>query len=402
MSEAEYFNTQAALFRKENKLPDDMQIFIKYSGFSRLYEFLLENPEAEIIHSDIKWKVQERRGMVIINAARTDVKMDTWYGDMEFKWKGKNVHARSLITSTGSYARDTILVACDTFAVFNEIHNGAHQFSINKSRLEYADMIFNSRGKNIKLPGITWDMLCLPEGMADDIKYSAETFFSSSSRYSEFGLAYRRGFLFAGPPGCGKTMAIKAIASTQKVFCSNFIPRQDCRNDLSELEDIFEYAQEMAPSIIILEDLDKFGHSIPISAVLNLLDGLDNPHGILVIATTNEPEKLDPALLLRPSRFDRVWNFPLPAFEERLKFLKKKAGDKVSENILIETAQKANGFSMAYVQEIFATALSIAVRERREFKDADILTSVGILRKQIKNSKKPQDIVGTTEVKLGF
>lgn len=158
----------------------------------------------------------------------------------------------------------------------------------------------------------------------------------------------------------------------------------------------------MAPCIIILEDLDKIGRSIPISLLLNTIDGLDTLRGVLIIATTNEPDKLDPALLLRPSRFDRVWTFPLPGYNERLKFLRHRRYPIVPEPILDELAQKSQGFSMAYMQEIFATALSLAMTRHRPLSDKDLLESVDILHKQIKNAQSAPESVGKIETKVGF
>lgn len=394
MTADEYFNQQISLFKKTYCHSKEDQIFIKYSGaFNYLYEFLLNDPDAEILNTDIKWQVSDSKKRIFS-------RIDTWYGDITFRWKGKKITIRSLLIIIHGYGENAFLISCESLALLNELEKNLDLFSVKQHRCRYSGTIF-SPTRDIKSPNVSWEMVYLPDEMKKDIKHSIETFFNSRLQYEKFGLPYRRGFLFTGPPGCGKTMTIKAIASTQKVFCSAFIPHNG-RNDLYELEIVFEYAQKMSPSIVILEDLDKFGNSIPISVILNLLDGLDAPMGVLTIATNNESDKLDPALLLRPSRFDRVWNFPLPAFEERLKLLKKISKGKIDENILIETAKKSNGFSMAYVQEIFATALSIATEENREVEGLDLIVSVEILRKQVKNTKILPEIIGKNETKLGF
>src|SRR6185312_14088076 len=90
---------------------------------------------------------------------------------------------------------------------------------------------------------------------------------------------------------------------------------------------------------------------------LNLLDGLKALSGVLVIATCNEPDKLDPALIHRPSRFDRVWRFELPKYEQRLELLRRKGDTFFSESALETAVRRSEGFSMAYVQEIVVSAL---------------------------------------------
>jgi len=123
---------------------------------------------------------------------------------------------------------------------------------------------------------------------------------------------------------------------------------------------------------------------------------------VLVIATTNYPEKIDPALLLRPSRFDRVWHFPLPDAESRLRLLKKKAAGYFEDSVLEHVAKLSTGFSMAYVQEIFASALSFAIREGRQINDKDMIKSVETLKKQIKSANKATADVGTSSQSIGF
>jgi ATP-dependent 26S proteasome regulatory subunit len=106
--------------------------------------------------------------------------------------------------------------------------------------------------------------------------------------------------------------------------------------------------------------------------------------------------------LLRPSRFDRVWNFPLPDFDCRLRLLKKKAKSYVNDLVLEEVARQSSGFSMAYVQEVFASAISLALRDGREVMDKDMLKSVELLKKQIKSAPATAAGVGTNKQQLGF
>jgi SpoVK/Ycf46/Vps4 family AAA+-type ATPase len=152
----------------------------------------------------------------------------------------------------------------------------------------------------------------------------------------------------------------------------------------------FEEAEDLAPSVLILEDLDHLTESegVSMSYLLNLMDGLVTPEGILIVATTNHPEVLDAALLQRPSRFDKVWHFPLPAFGERLELLRRRAAGKFSEQAVDGAARHSQGFTMAYVQEAVVSALLAALHERRGPRDEDLAESVRRLREQFSSGFK--------------
>ena len=118
-----------------------------------------------------------------------------------------------------------------------------------------------------------------------------------------------------------------------------------------------DLAEKYTPAVVLLEDFDRIiqAKDISLSRFLNLLDGLKVLNGVLVIATCNEPDKLDPALIHRPSRFDR--GFERPKYEQRLELLHRKGETFFSESALEMIARRSEGFSMAYVQEIVVSAL---------------------------------------------
>jgi len=238
--------------------------------------------------------------------------------------------------------------------------------------------------------------------MAEDLKAGVETFFKAREIYKQFDLPYKRGFIFSGPAGCGKTLTAKTILATMRLPSFLLTPSPSRERTMGCINWAFDAAARHAPAILLIEELEKFSDPAYISMVLNLMDGLSAMKGVLAIATTNYPEKIDPALLLRPSRFDRVWNFPLPDLDCRLRLLKKKANGYVNTLVLEEVARQSSGFSMAYVQEIFASAISLALREGRKVTDNDLLKSVELLKKQIKSAPATAAEVGTGDQRLGF
>ncbi len=309
-----------------------------------------------------------------------------WRGEIRFAWKGEPIHCRSVTLLVNVMATlSVVLVAAKSRTSVTSFLEELRRFAI--ARAKRSGMVKVVNGADFPKPKQSWEELFLPPGMSEEIQMSVESFFKAKKMYRQFGLAYRRGFLFAGPPGCGKTSAVRSIASMKQASCVVYAPKNGAREE-DFLEMAFRSAWSMAPAILVLEDLDKFSQNISISSILNLLDGLSSLSGILVIATTNEPERLDPALLLRPSRFDRVWTFPLPNYALRLKFLERKAQGTFSPEALKDAARRSEGFSMAYVQEILASAVAYAIGENREIADRDLTRAVDILSKQIKAQVK--------------
>jgi SpoVK/Ycf46/Vps4 family AAA+-type ATPase len=207
--------------------------------------------------------------------------------------------------------------------------------------------------------------------------------------------------LFAGPPGCGKTLTLKALAYERNAQIVTVLGKADVEDH--HVETAFRIASAQSPSIVFFEDLDKPVESknISLSHFLNILDGFKPLNGVMVIATANKPEQLDPALLYRPSRFDRIWAFPLPVLEQRLALLQKRGGAYFTESVLREVAHKSHGFSMSYVQEIVVNALLDCALERRDPEDDILRHRLEALRRQWKSPTKPVESMDKQE-SVGF
>jgi len=219
-----------------------------------------------------------------------------------------------------------------------------------------------------------WDEVVLKDEFKDGLRRDTETFFSSKDIYKSLGMTWKRGILLLGPPGNGKTESIKALlnefkypALYVKSFTTNYGPEHGVRA-------IFDHARKHSPCILVLEDLDAMVTPKVRSFFLNELDGLAQNDGILTIATTNHPERIDDAILNRPSRFDVKYNFTLPDLDLRKTFASKwidkilglgaaaANGDGVIlerkvEDVANDVAEKTDGWSFAFLKELFVSFL---------------------------------------------
>jgi SpoVK/Ycf46/Vps4 family AAA+-type ATPase len=179
------------------------------------------------------------------------------------------------------------------------------------------------------------------------------------------GLPRRRGLLLCGPPGNGKTLCLRALLHTYPDASLLYLVRPETGVGSWALEQLLEDAGELLRRgrrcLIALEDVEVFfERAQERSAFLNALDGLFQgvpPQGALVVvATTNYPEKLDAALLQRPHRFDRVFVLHSPGAELRRRYLRTKAQIPLRGEELEELVRQTEGLSFAYLQELVVSA----------------------------------------------
>jgi AAA+ superfamily predicted ATPase len=216
----------------------------------------------------------------------------------------------------------------------------------------------------------TLDNLILANSLKEDIFEDVKHFFASKEMFEGYNVPWKRGLLLIGPPGNGKTHMVKALINTLGYPClyiKSFKTRQS--TDTENMRNAFRRVREAAPCIVVIEDIDALIDDENRSFFLNELDGFAMNDGVLMIATTNHPERLDMAILERPSRFDRKYHFELPGIEERRAYLqfwnqKLKADMQLSEESVLEVSQAAEGFSFAYLKELLLSASMSWVQTR--------------------------------------
>ena len=331
---------------------------------------------------------------------KNEPKSEAWIGSVELEWKGSAIHFYSPFMEQCLALEPLILMATKSNTALRNLLRELKEYGLMRERNDNREILVVN-GDNIPVTEHSWDDLVLPGRMARDIRTNVERFFASPERYAYLGIPHRRGFLFAGPPGCGKTLTLKTLASNIHAEFISVLGTADVDDGM--LRNALDLAEEYTPAVVLLEDLDRIiqAKDISLSHFLNLLDGLKVLNGVLVIATCNEPDKLDSALIHRPSRFDRVWRFDLPKYEQRLELLRKKGGTFFSESALETPARRTDGFSTAYVQEIVVNALLECAHDEQLPNDDHLFKSLDTLRLQRKEASKPGEAMEERET-AGF
>ena len=209
----------------------------------------------------------------------------------------------------------------------------------------------------------TFDNLILRESLKQDIQDDFARFFAAREVYEQHGIPWKRGALFIGPPGNGKTHTVKALINQLKQPClyvkgfkAGYATEQEC------MRRVFARARLTTPCLVVMEDIDSMIDDKNRSFFLNELDGFSANTGVVVLATTNHPEQLDSSILDRPSRFDRKYYFALPAALEREGYIATWNGTlqpqlRVSDGVAREMARQTEGFSFAYLKELVLSAM---------------------------------------------
>jgi len=231
----------------------------------------------------------------------------------------------------------------------------------------------------------TWDDVILEEDRKTSLIKDIDGFFNGEANYKEFAVPWKRGLIFYGPPGNGKTISIKALMhslskmtepTVEMLYVKSFKSFQGPEYGIRQ---IFTKARAIAPCLLIFEDIDSLVTDAVRSYFLNEVDGLESNHGVLMVGSTNHLDKLDPGIAKRPSRFDRKYLFALPTRDERVQYCdywrnKLKHNDKIDFPSALSgmIADITEEFSFAYIKEAFVAALlALVVRDEGEPSDDD-------------------------------
>ena len=263
-------------------------------------------------------------------------------------------------------------------------------------------MMFNMGRSDAKIyvksaEGIKFDDVAGEDEAKENLQ-EVVNYLHDPSKYKEIGASMPKGILLVGPPGTGKTMLAKAVAGEANVpffsmsgseFVEMFVGM-----GASKVRDLFSQAKEKAPCIVFIDEIDAIGQKRSggqyggndereqtLNQLLTEMDGFESNNGVIILAATNRPESLDPALT-RPGRFDRRVPVELPDLKGREEILKVHAKKiKVAEDVdFNKIARMASGASGAELANIVNEAALRAVRAGRRFAtESDLEESIEVV-----------------------
>tara|TARA_Y100001960_G_scaffold141670_1_gene149903 strand:- start:209 stop:1456 length:1248 start_codon:yes stop_codon:yes gene_type:complete len=279
----------------------------------------------------------------------------------------------------------------DTLSVIEVLHDAWDPLVTGAEMLEKPDISYEDMG------GI--------DEQIQLIKESIELPLSSPESFTRFGIKPPKGVLLVGPPGCGKTMLAKAVASSTDCSFIRLVGSELAQKYIGEggrmVRELFDLAREKAPSIVFIDEIDAIGAKRLDTAtsgdrevqrtlmqLLAELDGFDALDDVKLISATNRPDILDEALL-RPGRFDRIIEIPLPDEDGRTAILKIHMGKmpKTKDLSVSKIVSQTKGFSGADLKATCVEAAMVAIRaKRKSVNSKDFKTAIERISEKKANS----------------
>jgi hypothetical protein len=335
-------------------------------------------PLSELGHNQVvvNWRgcpTEEVMGMrVPVNSGATGeegVARKLVNGFVRLEWQGKTLEALRIRWMETMSAQHACFLVAESEAVAEAFYTAVCQWSA----MPHGEVLVFEQGTWRKdrqlftaIQLSSFGNLVLVPGLKESLQADVNRFFSGREVYSRYGVPWKRGILLVGPPGNGKTHAVKALCHEIKVpalYVRSLEPQGMFHgSEHANISSVFDLARKTAPCLLILEDLDALIKPTNRSFVLNELDGFSANTGICVVATTNYPERLDASILERPSRFDRKYPFDPPQLAERTAYLKMWNDQQTAELRLTPSgldaiAQGTDAFSFAYLKELCLSAV---------------------------------------------
>jgi hypothetical protein len=228
-----------------------------------------------------------------------------------------------------------------------------------------------------------WDTVVLDATTTRMVRRDFEMFFEREDWFRQHNLPYRRGYLLWGRPGNGKSATLRIMAAHPFIKPYS-VDLSDTEEKSANLLHLFEKAAENTPALVILEDLDRAfpmegkrtqERTVSFQTLLNCLDGVGSQNGIIVAATANDPTCLDPAILKRPGRFDRVVQFRNPDASLRREYYRRlsPALTGIEPEAAIDATE---GFSFAQLRESYILGAQSAFEHGREVGIGDVIEAI--------------------------
>jgi len=257
-----------------------------------------------------------------------------------------------------------------------------------------------SGAEMVEKPTITYEDVAGLDDQVESVREAIELPLVKPELFEKVGIVPPKGVLLVGPPGCGKTLLAKAVANHTEATFIRMVGSELAQKYIGEggrmVRELFSLAKEKAPSVIFLDEIDAIGAKRldgstsgdrevqrTLMQLLAELDGFDALHDVKIIAATNRPDILDDALL-RPGRFDRVIEIPIPDESSRKAILSVHLGAMNTTKVSIpRVVERTNGYSGAELKATCVEAGMIAIRDgRSSVRQSDLMDAVARLDKK--------------------
>ncbi len=281
--------------------------------------------------------------------------------------------------------------------------------ALNQDTLSVVDILSDSwdplvsNAEIIESPEIRYSMIGGLDSQIKELREAIELPFEKPEAFSDFGIEPPTGVLLTGPPGTGKTMLAKAVANSTKATFLGLVGAELAQKYIGEggrmVRELFEMARQKAPAIIFIDEIDSIGSKrLDVSTsgdrevqrtlmqLLSEMDGFESLGDVKIIAATNRPDLLD-AALIRPGRFDRIIEIPLPDLESREKiFGVHGISMPMSNDVDLRALAKiSEGFSGAEIKSVVVEAgISAISYGRKSANKSDFLTAI----KKVEDKRK--------------
>ncbi len=313
-------------------------------------------------------------------------------------WKGHLLDVVLISWAETSCRRRFHWIVADEKQIAEDFFSAVCEWSceVRGEILVYHDGYFRKEKQLFEsIKSATFDNLILPDSLKHQIQNDFQQFFASREVYERYNIPWKRGAIFIGPPGNGKTHTLKALINQLGKPCLYIRSfKAEYSTEEENMGEVFKRARMTTPCVIVLEDLDSMIDDNNRAFFLNELDGFHSNTGMVVLASTNHPEKLDSSILDRPSRFDRKYYFQLPADVERRAYVARWNCElqyemRVTEKGAARLVSRTQGFSFAYLKELLVASMVqwMSLGGSRSM-DEVILAQTDLLRKQISDSSR--------------